>query len=208
MYVPPAFKAGPEAACELLHERGFGTLVAFDGTRPVAAHVPFLFVPSAPHGRVELHVARANPIHEVIARNPGILLACTGPDAYVSPDWYASANQVPTWNYVAAQVTGAAHLMAKDELLAHVDRLSAHFEERLPKKPWTTAKMDPQRLDAMLNAIVGIVVKVETIDASWKLGQHKSRGDHDGAVAGLRAQGDAGSARVADLMDGVRGIDR
>jgi transcriptional regulator len=204
MYVHPAFKAESEVAHQLLKERGFGTLVATDGARPVAAHVPFLFAPSGEAGTIELHVARANPIHEVIARNPAVLLTCLGPDAYISPDWYVSANQVPTWNYVAVHVSGTARLMQKDELRAHVDRHSAHFEERLPKKPWTSAKMDQHRLSALLNAIVGVAVKIETMEASWKLGQHKGRDDHDGAVAGLRARGEAASSAVADLMDAAR----
>lgn len=204
MYVHPAFKTMPEQTRQLLQERGFGTLIAIDGTKPIAAHVPFLFTPSGEAGTIELHVARANPIHEVIARHPAVLVTCLGPDAYISPDWYVSANQVPTWNYAAVHVGGTARLMAEDELRAHVDRLSAHFEEKLPKKPWTSAKMDPRRLSAMVNAIVGIAVKIETLEASWKLGQHKNGDDHDGAVAGLRARGEAASSAVADLMDAAR----
>jgi transcriptional regulator len=171
--------------------------------------VPFLFDPAAPDAEIELHVARANPIHTVIAANPSVLLTCVGQDAYISPDWYVSENQVPTWNYVAVHVTGTGRIMSADELRAHVDRLSAQFENRLlPKKPWTTDKMDQQRLTAMLNGIVGIAVKVETVEGQWKLGQHKKAEDHDGVVAGLRAQNEPKSAALADLMDAARGIRR
>jgi transcriptional regulator len=206
MYVHPAFKAEPAALEGLLVERGFGTVVAFDGAKPVAVHVPFLF--DAEKGEIEFHVARANPIHRVIAHSPAVLLTCMGPDAYISPDWYESENQVPTWNYVAVHVTGAAELMPVAALRDHVDRLSGQFENELPKIPWTSDKMEPRRVEAMLNAIVGIVVKVESLEGQWKLGQHKGRSDHDGAVAGLRARKDAGSAAVADLMDAARGIER
>jgi transcriptional regulator len=206
MYVHPAFKVDPAALEGLLVERGFGTLVAFDGTKPVGVHVPFLL--DAARGEIELHVARVNPIHTIIARNPVVLLTCMGPDAYISPDWYESENQVPTWNYVAAHVTGTAELMPAEALRGHVDRLSARFENALPKTPWTSDKMDPRRLAAMLNAIVGIIVKIESLEGQWKLGQHKGRGDHDGAVTSLRAQGQAGSTAVADLMDAARGIER
>jgi transcriptional regulator len=188
MYVHPAFKVDPAALEGLLVERGFGTLVAFDGTKPVGVHVPFLL--DAARGEIELHVARVNPIHTIIARNPVVLLTCMGPDAYISPDWYESENQVPTWNYVAAHVTGTAELMPAEALRGHVDRLSARFENALPKTPWTSDKMDPRRLAAMLNAIVGIIVKIESLEGQWKLGQHKGRGDHDGAVTSLRARQD------------------
>lgn len=202
MYVHPAFKADPAALQALLVQRGFGTLVAFEGSHPIAVQAPFLFDPA--RNEIELHVARANPIHEAVARHPGVLVTCAGPDAYISPDWYVSENQVPTWNYVAVHATGQARLMPKERLRDHVDRLSARFEEALPKKPWSSAKMDSNRLAAMLNAIVGIVVKVESLQGQWKLGQHKGRADHEGAVAGLRALGEPDGLAVADLMDAAR----
>ena len=207
MYVHPSFKVDAAALQGLLVERGFGTLVAFEGTRPIAVHAPFLFDPAT--GTIEMHVARANPIHAAIVDNPQVLLTCQGPDSYISPDWYASENQVPTWNYVAVHVTGRAALIPKDLLRDHVDRLSARFEGALlPKKPWTSDKMDANRLAAMLNAIVGITVKVESLEGQWKLGQHKGRADHDGAVAGLRALGERSADAVADLMDAARGNER
>jgi len=204
MYIHPAFEGERHAMEAFLAERGFGTLVAFGGTAPIAAHVPFLFDAGA--GRLALHVARANPIHQLVEGNPRVLLTCTGPDAYVSPDWYVSGGQVPTWNYVAVHATGTAAIMDASMLRDHVDLLAAHFERRLPKPPWTSAKMDPRRLAAMLNAIVGITVDVENLEGQWKLGQHKERRDHDGAVGGLRARGDRSSSAVADLMDRARGI--
>jgi transcriptional regulator len=206
MYVHPAFKAAPGASEAFLAERGFGMLVALGDGAPVAVHVPFLFSPAPEGGMIELHVARANPIHTFIAANPRVLIACTGPDAYVSPDWYGSSNQVPTWNYVAVHATGKARIMDKDWLSGHLERLSAKFEAWYPKKPWTPAGMDQQRFGAMLNAIVGIAVEVESLEGNWKLGQHKGREDHDGAVAGLRATKDPASAAVAGQMDKARGI--
>lgn len=208
MYVHPAFKADPDASRSFLSERGFGTLVAIGDTHPMAVHVPFLVAPSDGGGRIELHVARANPIHAVIAANPNVLLACTGPDAYVSPDWYGSPNQVPTWNYIAVHATGRAKIMDRDWLPGHLERLSEAFEAWYPKAPWTMDKVDPQRIAAMVNAIVGIVIEVEAVEGNWKLGQHKGRDDHDGAVAGLRATGSPDSTAVADLMDRARGIGR
>jgi transcriptional regulator len=135
-----------------------------------------------------------------------VLIACTGPDAYVSPDWYGSANQVPTWNYVAVHAMGKARVMDKDWLPGHLERLSAKFEAWCDKTPWAPAKMDRQRFGAMLNAIVGIVVEVESLEGNWKLGQHKGLEDHDGAVAGLRATNDPMSVAVAEHMDRARGI--
>jgi transcriptional regulator len=172
----------------------------------VAVHVPFLFQPNDKGGLIELHVARSNPIHELVAAHPQVLLTCTGPDAYVSPDWYGSPNQVPTWNYIAVHATGHARLMDKAWLPAHLDRMSAKFEAWLPKKPWSSEAVEQQRLAAMMNAIVGIVIEIEGLEANWKLGQHKTMSDHQAVVAGLRAMNDPASTAVAALMDQARGI--
>jgi transcriptional regulator len=207
MYVHAAFRADADRALAMLRERAFGTLVvADDGGRPVAVHVPFLAEPRDGGGvRVELHVARANPIHGLIApAGRPALLTCTGPDAYVSPDWYGVPNQVPTWTYTAVHLTGTARISPMGANRDHVDRLSAAFEARLaPKRPWTTSKMEPHRVDAMMRAIVGIelLVDSEGVEAQLKLIQHKGETEHRGAIAGLRARGDAGSAGIAELME-------
>ncbi|HEX2553180.1 MAG TPA: FMN-binding negative transcriptional regulator [Microvirga sp.] len=204
MYVHPAFKTDLDQSLALLRERGFGTLVAVDGAEPVAVHVPFVVSPDG--GAIELHVARANPIHAAIARHPRVLLTCTGPDAYIAPVWYASANQVPTWTYLAVHAAGVARLMEPEELGPHLDRLSAQFESGLSDDPWTPAKVDPQRIAAMSKAIVGIVIKLDSVVGQHKLNQHKAMPDHLGVVAGLRGQSDPAAHRIADLMDASRGI--
>lgn len=206
MYVHPAFKTTDDDAWAFVRSRGFGTVVAVAEGRPVAAHVPFLVDPS-PDGHVlSFHVARANPFHDVIRAAPAVLVVVTGPDAYISPDWYESAEQVPTWNYVAAHLDGEAHAMDLAEAEGHVTRLSDTFEERLlPKPPWKMAKLSERRKAMMLSAIVGIEVRVTAITAVRKLSQNKSEADQAGAARMLGWQGDWASAAIGALMAPTRG---
>lgn len=203
MYVHPAFKVDSAEALAMLRERAFGLLVVTAPEGPIGVHLPFLLDQRDDGGlRVALHVARANALHTHIGQGTKALLACAGPDAYISPDWYGVANQVPTWAYTSVHLAGTAKLMPESGLLAHVDRLSACFEDRLlPKKPWTSAKMDETRRAAMLKAIVGIELEVETVEAQKKLIQHKGHTEHAGAINSLRQRGGAGSASIADLME-------
>jgi transcriptional regulator len=202
MYVHTAFKMDEAEAIALLRQRGFGLLVLSTPEAPIAAHVPFLVTQFA-DGRmqIELHVARANSLHGHIGSGCKALLVCQGPDAFISPDWYGIPNQVPTWTYLAVHVTGTAKVLPAAANLAHVDRLSAEFEERLaPKKPWSSGKMDETRRSALLSAIVSIAIDFERIEGQKKLIQHKGQTEHRGAIAGLQARGDAGSLAIADLM--------
>jgi transcriptional regulator len=96
-----------------------------------------------------------------------------GPDGYVSPDWYGADDQVPTWNYAAVQIRGT--LEALDHATMHdmLDRQSAHFEDQLPKTPWTTAKMTPDVLEKMMRQIVPCRMTITDVQSTFKLNQNK-----------------------------------
>lgn len=175
MYVPPLFKPAESDIWAFVEARAFATIVAVDGTRPIASSAPILVDRAGSAPLVQFHLARANPMHKVLAASPDTMLLVDGPDAYLSPDWYELDDQVPTWTYLRAELRGTARILPQDEFLAHVDRLSAVFENRLlPKKPWVSGKMTPHKRDAMLKAIVCVEVAVTSIEGSFKLAQTKA----------------------------------
>lgn len=205
MYVPPAFKADDETALDFAATRGFGTLVASDRGRLVASHLPFLLRRGADGVRAELHVARANNLHEIIAAAPDVLLTVIGPDTYISPDWYTTVDQVPTWNYVSVHLSGIARVLPQFGSLDHVDRLSARFEQTLlPKTPWTSAKMTAAKREAMLRAIVGIEIGITKLEAQWKFGQHKSAADQASVIRNLEQLGTGQAGAYLEVVNGWR----
>jgi transcriptional regulator len=205
MYAPPVFKPDRAACLGFAEARGFGTLCAFDGNKPIASLVPFhLSYASDGTPIAAFHVARHNPLIKLADGATSWLLAINGPDAYVSPDWYVSPDQVPTWLYQSVHLTGPVRILSDGELAVQIDTLSAKFENRLlPKKPWTSGKMTAGRLEAMKKAIVGLVMTVEEVEGSFKLNQHKSEADYT-ALAGVLAEGDADARQIAQLMRDAR----
>jgi transcriptional regulator len=206
MYTPPPFRPDRAASLSFAEAQGLGLVTAWDGTKPVASTLPF-YLSYADDGtpRALLHVARHNPLVKLADGVASWLLAITGANAYVSADWYVSPDQVPTWLYQAVHLTGPVRRLSDDELGVQVDTLSAKFENRLlPKKPWTSDKMTPGRLDAMKKAIVGLEMTVEEVEGSFKLNQHKSEADYAAVAGALAAQTDAGAQRIAHLMREAR----
>jgi transcriptional regulator len=202
MYVHSAFKADDDAAWDFVAARGFGAVVAVDGGRPVASHVPLLVSGVGTARRIEFHLARANPLHGVIEAAPQVTVIVSGPDAYISPDWYVSPDQVPTWNYVAVHLSGRAAPLPAGRAHAHVEALSLAFEDRLqPKKPWSTSKMPPQKLAAMLTAIVPMEIAVDGIEAAFKLSQNKSASDVHEVARMLTWRGGCGERGIAEAME-------
>ena len=151
------------------------------------------------------HVARHNPLLKFADGATPWLLAVNGPDAYVSPEWYVSPDQVPTWLYQSVHLTGTVRVLSDDELAVQIDTLSAKFENwLLPKKPWTSTKMTPARLETMKKAIIGLVMTVEEVEGSFKLNQHKSEADYAAVAGALQERTDTGSQQIAGLMRQAR----
>lgn len=206
MYTPPMFKPDRAASLAFAQARGFGTVCAWDGNKPVASSLPF-YLAYADNGtpQAAFHVARHNPLAKLADGKSRWLMAVTGADAYVSPDWYASPDQVPTWLYQAVHLTGAVRLLSDQELGPHLDALSARFEGWLePKPPWTVSKVTAGRLETLKKAIVGLVMSVDEVEGSFKLNQHKSDVDHVAVATVLTQQAEAGAQALAREMRALR----
>ncbi|WP_428927476.1 FMN-binding negative transcriptional regulator [Marinibacterium sp. SX1] len=186
-------------------ERAFGVLACAAGPEaPMLSHVPFLL--DAEARMAELHLVRSNPIARALKAGPQTArLAVSGPDSYVSPDWYGIEDQVPTWNYVAVHLTGQLELLPVTELRPLLDRQSAFYEDRLrPKPPWTTDKMTPEALDRLMRMILPVRLWIDDVDGTWKLTQNKTAAARDGAADQMDAYGFGSDPRVlAALMRGV-----
>ena len=121
----------------------------------------------------------------------------SGPDAYISPDWYGVPDQVPTWNYVAVHLRGILHPAPDTGLKSHLDAVSDHFEATLAPKPlWRSAKMTSGVMDRMMRMILPFRLDVTSIDGTWKLNQNKPADVRQAAAAALEAQGDTALAAL------------
>ncbi|MBV1867638.1 MAG: FMN-binding negative transcriptional regulator [Marinosulfonomonas sp.] len=152
--------------------RGFGTLCINGEPMPLLAHIPFCL--NANQTEAEFHLVRSNPIARALKAPGAALLSVSGPDSYISPDWYGIDDQVPTWNYVAVHLRGTLERLDQTALPALLDRLSENFESRLAPKPqWLATKMEPETLGRMMQFIVPFRLSIEEVQSTWKLGQNK-----------------------------------
>jgi transcriptional regulator len=206
MYVHPAFKVHPAASLAFAAARGFGLVIATDGGRPVASPLPFrLIEQDGKMPKLEFHVARANPLGQIAEKGGTWLVAVQGHDAYVSPDWYASKEQVPTWLYETVQLSGPVRVIPGEHTQAHTEALSAKFENWLaPKEPWLLDKVPDKRRDMLLAAIVAVEMTVETVEGAFKLNQHKQDEDHVAIATALSRQDDPSSHAIAQRMIALR----
>lgn len=201
MHPNPAFRGETEDRhLGFVRDRGFGTLAINAADAPLLAHVPFLL--SDDGATADLHLVRSNPIAR--AAPAKAVIAVSGPDGYVSPDWYGVADQVPTWNYVAVHLRGQLEPLPAETMRDMLDRQSAHFEDQLAPKPsWTTDKMTPGVMERMMRAISPFRLHIESIDGTWKLSQNKPGDVRLAAAEQIETGAGAELARLADLMRGA-----
>ncbi|TCL01368.1 PaiB family negative transcriptional regulator [Shimia isoporae] len=188
MHPNPAFRTTElEQSLAFARSRGFGVLALSTEGPPLISHVPFLL--SEDGSSADLHLVRSNPMARLLTTAKAAKLAVSGPDSYVSPDWYEIDDQVPTWNYVAVHLTGSLEQLPQSEMPALLDRLSAHFEAQLlPKPAWTRDKMTPETFDRMLRMIQPFRLRIDDVQSTWKLGQNKPVEARHAAATHMAAQ--------------------
>lgn len=199
MYVPEHFAADDEVVRDLLAHHGAADLITSTHEAGlVATLLPFVFDATVgEHGALLGHVARNNDQWRQSAIGDALVIV-RGPDAYVSPSWYASKAEhgrvVPTWNYITAHVYG--RLVVHDDpawVESLVRRLTAKHEAD-KAAPWSVDDAPPTFVAGQLRAIVGVEVIIDRIQAKAKLSQNRPSGDVDGVIEGLAAHGDTATA--------------
>ena len=182
---------------EFVSRQSFAHIFAASDRGLFVVHAPVLVTAK---GSIRFHVSRRNRIAEQLA-DRRILISIAGRDAYHSANWYASANQVPTWHYEAVEIEGDARPLSESELVELLDQLSYRFEsEHSPDRPWTRAKMEPDKFDAMTKAIIGFDVVPIEIRGTRKFNQHKTGEDLHATIEGQRLAGrDDIVSAIADL---------
>jgi transcriptional regulator len=216
VYIPDHFRPADEDVAELLANIAAADLITATADGLLATMLPLIHEPPSPappdadagaHGRLMGHVARNNRQWKVPPIGDAMVIV-RGPDAYISPAWYAAKREhgrvVPTWNYITAHIHG--ELVIHDDpawVEANVRALTARHEAARPV-PWSVDDAPVAYIAGQLRAIVGIEVLISRIEAKFKLSQNRSTEDVDGAIAGLGAERGPTGRAMADAMRTAR----
>ena len=196
MYLPKAFEENDiRRLQETIRTLGAGTIVSSGPQGILASQVPIeLTERPAPLGTIRFHLARANPQAKALRDGQDFLILFQGPQGYVSPSWYPSkdANEgkvVPTWNYVSIQVRGKADLFeGPQRLRPHLEALTNQHEDHRAE-PWRINDAPPDFIDGLCRGIIGVELRVLSIEGKRKMSQNRPEEDRHGVAAGLRGDG-------------------
>jgi transcriptional regulator len=188
MYTPKHFEeTRPEVLRALIDAHPLGALVTHGASGLDANHIPFHIEGDS----LIAHVARKNPVWRELKDDDEVLVIFRGADGYISPNWYPSKHethqQVPTWNSLVAHAHG--RVFVRDDVnfvRGVVAKLTKQHEASQPQ-PWKMSESPREFIDARLNEIVGIEVKIERLVGKAKLGQNREQRDARGAADGVHS---------------------
>ena len=209
MYLPSHFTETDRTEINgLIDGRPLAALVVATDKGLVANHVPLL---RDGDGRLVGHIAVANELHRLVPDGHEVLAIFGDEDSYVSPNWYpgkaAHHKVVPTWNYRVVHVHGRLSFQNDEKAKrAEVGRLTTRFErETNGDAAWKMADAPAVFMAEQLDAIVGISIAVDCVEAKSKLSQNRAPEDHDSVTDQLGKRGKPDLARrmrrLADARD-------
>ncbi len=205
MYTPPAFKEDdPSELRRIMREVRLATFVTATAEGLVATPLPlFLDEAEGEFGVLHGHMARANP-QWTLAPLGEAMVIFSGPDAYVTPSWYAAKREhgkvVPTWNYLAVHAYGPVEFYDdEDRLRAVVSRLT-DLHEKPRADAWAVSDAPEAFIKAQLRGIVGVRIPITRIEGKRKMSQNRAESDREGIAAGLAASDRDNDRVVARLI--------
>ncbi|CAN5408712.1 FMN-binding negative transcriptional regulator [soil metagenome] len=209
VYLPAHFEEQrPEAIHDLIRAQPLGTIVHIGADGLVANHIPFLIEPArGPHGTLIAHVARNNDLWREVKPGVESLVVFQGPDAYISPNWYATKREthevVPTYNYAVVHAYGEIQVHDDEKWVRGVIGKLTKAMEALQPTPWKMADAPRDYLTMMVGNIVGIEIEITRLIGKTKLSQNRNLADREGAITGLRTMNSSGDSAAADAMESL-----
>lgn len=206
MYIPSLFlETDRDVLHQFIRDNPFallttnGSVGQAGASAPLATHLPIELQTDA-HGEWQLtgHLAKANPQWKQLGSETPALAVFSGPHAYISSSWYDHVN-VPTWNYLAVQVTGRTRLLTDDETLELLRKQVDRYEVN-SRCPVSVASMTETYVRNQMRGVVAFSMQIDTIRGAAKLSQNRDDKNHAAIVDALNQQNDFNANRVAEEM--------
>lgn len=194
MYSPPAFR---EDRIDVLHDairaNPLGTMITCGSAGLMANVIPFVLRRKAGGDKLVAHLAKANNQITQLREQTQVLVVFQGPQAYITPSWYATKQEhgkvVPTWNYVIVQARGTPVVIDDPNWLrSQIDDLTEAHERDRPA-PWSVDDAPDEFVASTMKGIVGLELPIDSIEGKWKVSQNQPGENRQGVERGLRNDG-------------------
>src|SRR5262249_35343352 len=144
---------------ELIRAHPLATLITAGTGGIIANLVPFILIDTGDKGTLRAHIAKANDQVDALKAGAETLVVFHGPEAYITPSWYASKKEhgrvVPTWNYVVVQVRGTPRVIDDTAWLKTQIGALTSSQETQRSEPWKVTDAPEPFIESQIRAIIG-----------------------------------------------------
>ena len=167
--------------------------------------IPFaLDVEAGEVRRLRAHMNAANPQCRSLDAAEA-LVAFSGPDSYVSPNWRTAADRGATWDYTAVHVWGRVRVRTDRAFFERlIGDLAAAAEARfraVSQKPdWSMKNVTDEYVERLRPQLCAFEVEVSRVEAISKLHQDFPEADARGVADHLARSADEKSRAVGALI--------
>jgi transcriptional regulator len=197
-HTPTYLLEDPAEVKRLIRRNPWMTYVSPASTGLVASHYATLLEETGDDGiSIVSHFGRPDEVAHELGQHE-VLVIAQGPHGYISPNWYAEGDFVPTWNHVTAHLYGVPEILSDDENFRILGELVDHFEKRMPSP--VSLDIDLEKAARIARGTVGLRIRVTRFDARAKLSQNKPPEVREAIMTALEGDGPYSSADLAAEM--------
>jgi transcriptional regulator len=200
MYKLPHFVETDTAKIlSFMQNNPFAFIIANSTDSPAASHIPLEV--KEKDGKIFLHghIMKKTDHHIALEKNNNVLVIFTGPHCYVSASWYCNPRSGGTWNYMDVQAKGIISFTDEAGTIAEVRAVTERFEGANSSASFD--KLSDEYINAMAKAIVGIIIEVTALDATFKLSQNKDDDTKRRIITRLNQNKDENSRLIANEIE-------
>ena len=197
-HTPTYLLEDPAEVKRLIRNNPWMTYVSPASTGLVSSHYATLLEETDDDSIVLVsHFGRPDEVAHELGQHE-VLVIVQGPHGYISPNWYAEGDFVPTWNHVTAHLYGTPEILSDDENFRILGELVDHFEKRMPTP--VSLDIDLDKAARIARGTVGLRIRVTRFDARAKLSQNKAPEVRESIMTALEGSGPYSSAGLAAEM--------
>lgn len=198
MYIPKYYEMKDyENIKDFITANNFATIVTNHGSTPTASHLPLNIKEREDSLYLSGHFAKANKQWQTIDGNDKILIIFSGAHGYISSTWYETED-VPTWDYQSVHAYGTGQLLNEEQLKKELSMLLNRYESNhLNGATWENLS---EKTKQQIKGIIGFKVKVDKLEAAYKLSQNRSQNDKENIMKELKQTGKSLNSLLADVI--------
>ena len=197
-HTPTYLLEDPAEVKRLIRDNPWMTYVSPASTGLVSSHYATLLEETDDDSIVLVsHFGRPDEVAHELGQHE-VLVIVQGPHGYISPNWYAEGDFVPTWNHVTAHLYGVPEILSDEENFRILGDLVDHFEQRMPTP--VSLDIDLEKAARIAKGTVGLRIRVTRFDARAKLSQNKAPEVRESIMSALEGSGAYSSAELAAEM--------